>query len=444
MNYLDLKDKYNKFIYDKYEIIDNDDKLVLLYFFKIEGLADFNPSFEILKKDIVNDNINKDFLNDLVFHIGMVELISYWKCAMPKDVVINAGYLNEDQIKWFKKLYFNGLGEFLYQNRIDILEDDLMNIECKGKKKDYSVEYNGKGNLLAVGGGKDSIVAINLLESMRNDNTLYVINPKEAHLKTIELSNYDAIILKRNIDPKIMELNKKGYLNGHTPFSSLVSFVSILTAYLANKKYIVLSNENSANEANVKGTNINHQYSKSYEYENDFNNYVKTYFKVDIHYFSMLRGLYELQIAKIFSKYPEYFHVFKSCNEGSKNETWNWCCNCPKCLFVYIILSPFIEKEELISIFGEDLYEKQGLLKTFIELLGKGAHKPFECVGTYKEVNLAVSMAIRKNDGNLPYLLDYYKKHYALINNEDLLTSYNEKNNIPKEFDEIVRSEIDV
>ena len=41
--------------------------------------------------------------------------------------------------------------------------------------------------------------------------------------------------------------------------------------------------------------------------------------------------------------------IFKSCNVGSKSIPWNWCCDCPKCLFVYIILSPFLTKEERIK-----------------------------------------------------------------------------------------------
>ena len=240
----------------------------------------------------------------------------------------------------------------------------------------------------------------------------------------------------------MIELNRQGFLNGHTPFSALVSFVSLLTAYLTNKKYIVLSNESSANESNVEGTKINHQYSKSYEYECDFNNYVKENFKVDIHYFSLLRPLAEIQIAKLFAKFEEYHQVFKSCNVGSKSEPWHWCCNCPKCLFVYIILSPFLTDEKIINIFGENLYQKEELLDTFIELTGNSIHKPFECVGTYEEVNYAISRKIESYNENLPFLLEYYKKHFNLVPENNMLYNYNEENNLPEEFIEIVRGAI--
>ena len=130
----------------------------------------------------------------------------------------------------------------------------------------------------------------------------------------------------------------------------------------------------------VKDDNINHQYSKTIEFENDFRNYAKKYLRTEIEYFSMLRPINELQIAMLFSKIEKFHKIFKSCNVGSKENVWKWCNNCPKCLFVYIILSPFLYKEKLINIFGEDLFKNEGLLKTFIELCGYGETKPFECV----------------------------------------------------------------
>ena len=170
------------------------------------------------------------------------------------------------------------------------------------------------------------------------------------------------------------------------------------------------------------------------------------YLKADVYYFSMLRPLNELQIAMLFAKNEEYHKIFRSCNVGSKSIPWKWCGNCPKCLFVYIILSPFLYKNKLIEIFKEDLYEKEGLLDTFIELCGYGKTKPFECVGTYEEVNFAISKTIQnliENNVKLPYLLKYYNENYSLTNTKvDITKQYNEENNLPKQFDEILRKAI--
>ena len=126
----------------------------------------------------------------------------------------------------------------------------------------------------------------------------------------------------------------------------------------------------------------------------------------------------------LFSNYEKYHTIFKSCNVGSKEKPWKWCCNCPKCLFVFTILSPFLYKEQLINIFGEDLFENKDLLKTFIELTGNGNNKPFECVGTYEEICFAINKTISNlHSKNLPYLLEYYKNNYNLVD-MNLLNNY--------------------
>ena len=437
MEFNELREKYSEFIFDKYEIIDNDNIITIKYYFEIPGLTTFTPSYEIEKKLLKKDI--DDFSKYLIFHIGLVELISYWKCVCPKKVIIKAGYINEEQINFFKKLYYYGLGEFFYVNNIDISIDDFMDIEVLGIKKVYSVDYSGIGNLIPVGGGKDSCVSLELLKDM--DNIPFAINPKAVHTECAKAAGYDSMLsIKRNLDRKIVELNKEGYLNGHTPFSSLVSFVTYLMAYLTNKKYIVLSNEDSSNESTVIGTKINHQYSKTYEYENDFNEYTKKFFNIDIKYFSFLRPLSEFQISLLFSDFKKYHHIFKSCNVGSKEIPWVWCGKCPKCLFVYIVLSPKLYKEDLVNIFGKDLYEDESLITIFKELIGDAKTKPFECVGTIKEVRYALSLTINKLT-ELPYLLKYYKDNYELVD-EKLESNYNETNNLPEEFESIIKERL--
>lgn len=439
--FLDFRNRYDTFIYDRFDILENSDNYEITFYFSIPGLCEFAPKLFIDKKQ-VNCSIDRSFFDYLVFNIGMVELISYVKCTCSPNIVVNCGYLDDYQISWFKKLYYNGLGEFLYRNNIDVSMDDLFNITCSSKKYEFDINYSGSGNLIPVGGGKDSNVTLSLLEGM--DNTCFIINPKGANIECARVAGYSdkTFIVKRVIDRKIVDLNNEGFLNGHTPFSAIVAFVSYLCAYLSNKKYIVLSNEDSANESTVIGTSVNHQYSKTLEFENDFNLYTKKYFGIDIKYFSLLRPLTEFQIGMLFSKLDKFHKVFKSCNLGSKGDTWEWCCKCPKCLFVFIILSPFLYKDKLIDIFGTDLYEDASLLDTFLELLGYSETKPFECVGTYGEVRFAVSLLINKLGDDLPYLLRYYKDNYPLSLDTDYRLHYNLNNNLDSSFESIVKDAI--
>ena len=439
--YNELSNLYNEFIYEGYDIKEENNKTIITYDFNIPNLTHFYPTIELDKFEIT------DFTKYLIFHIGLVELISYWKCVCSKNVIIKAGYINEEQIKFFKKLYYHGLGELFYTNNIKINYNDFMNIKCIKEKVTINIpNYKGIGNLIPIGGGKDSNVTLEILKN-ENDNSAFIINPKEVNLECANIAGYtldNIVTVKRTLDKKLIELNNEGYINGHTPFSALVAFITYLVAYTKGKKYIILSNESSANESNVEGTKINHQYSKTYEFENDFNNYTKNYFNIDIKYFSLLRPLSEYQIALLFSHYEKYHNVFKSCNIGSKSKPWEWCCNCPKCLFVYTILSPFLYKEKLISIFKEDLFEKKELLETFINLIGFGKTKPFECVGTYSEIRYAISKVIEKYKENLPYLLEYYKNNYPLSNtNEKIEKYFNEENNLDNKFIKLLKEELD-
>ncbi len=436
--FLNLRSQYPNFYYQNLEVVEKEEYYQIIYSFSIPTLAEFHPSIKIYKDKVVNQD--KTYIDYLAYQIGLVELLSYWKCTCSKNIIIEAGNLTEEQKAWFLKLYYLGLGEFRYVNGIDCEESKWVHIECTGTTVIPAISYEGTGNLVAIGGGKDSAVSLEILKGQ--DNLCFMINPKTPGIECIHAAGLqDYLKVERTIDPELLRLNKEGFLNGHTPFSALVAFISYLCAYLTNRKYILLSNEGSANEATVLGTKINHQYSKTYEFEDDFKRYSEKYLKLDIQYFSMLRCLNELQIAMLFSNYKKYHSIFKSCNVGSKSIPWKWCCCCPKCLFVYIILSAFLPSEELVSIFGEDLYAKKELLPIFLELLGYAETKPFECVGTYEEVRFAISKAIQQ--GKKGFLLEYYQEHYPLSLEIDYRKVWNEEHHIPEFFLKLVRKELD-
>ena len=448
MEFNSLRNTYKEFIYRNYEIIDNQDKIILKYFFEIPGVANFEPSIEILKKDFNIQNVNTEFTKNLVFNLGMIEAISYFKATCSPEFVIECGHLDEAQQKWFRKIFYLGLGEFRFVNKIEVKEEDFITFISKTEKINIEpITRELDGVIIPIGGGKDSNVTLDLLKDENDDNLAFVIGSKTVSMECAKIAGFDndrIIEVKRVIDKNLIDLNGKGFLNGHTPFSAIVAFITYLCASLIGKKYIALSNEDSANETNVEGENINHQYSKTIEFENDFREYARLYLMQGPEYFSMLRPISELQIAYLFSRLEKYHSVFKSCNVGSKTEPWRWCCDCPKCLFVYTILSPFLYKEKLVNIFSEDLFERENLLNTFIELCGYGPNKPFECVGTYSEIRYAITKTIEKlenNQNDLPYLLKYYKENFEL-SNEELLSYYNENNNVPEQFEKILKENL--
>lgn len=425
-----LREKHREFVYESYEL--NKDSFV--FHFRMDGY-EFSPRWSF-SPELIQGADNKELLSYAVFSLGMSELVSYWKCACPKTVRINCGSLNKEQIKFWKKLYFNGLGEFFYRNGIKTDIDSFMDmIPCSDKVPEFNGGGRGQGFLIPVGGGKDSVVTLELLNNYKDVNSCYILNPRGATLNCAHTAGYpdDKIIgVKRTIDKQLLELNAAGYLNGHTPISSVIAFSSWIFAYCNGKEYIALSNESSANESNISGTNINHQYSKSTEFEADFRRYTKEYFNDFPEYFSILRPWSEWQITKKFVKYPKYFPVFQSCNIGSKTDTW--CSNCAKCLYVYIMLAAFLPDEELIKIFGKNMLRNEEYRDLFKGLVYQDFDKPFECVGTKAEINLALYTAAEKRKGDdLPLLLKEYFENYHDIP-RPLDDFFDENNFVPEKF----------
>ncbi len=413
-----FRKQYPLFVYEdfKYSI---DEKGLKIEFTFINGEHTFSPTLLVEKKDFFSfSNLSKEQLDLLVFNMGMVELISYWKAFCSPRVVIKPYALKKEQIDFYKKLYYNGLGEFFYVNGINVSQEEFLNIENYNNNYTIAQSFEVEDRyIVPIGGGKDSVVTMDLLLSANRDVVPFIINPRGATVDCCSIAGFSqekTLTCKRVIDAHLLELNAQGCLNGHTPFSAMLAFTTLLISALTKRKYIALSNEDSASESTVKGSEVNHQYSKSLEFENDFRSYVAKFVSEDFYYFSFLRPLSELHIAKLFSKL-NYQSVFKSCNAGSKQNIW--CGKCPKCLFAFIILSPFVSKEELIAIFSKNLFEDKDLEEYFLQLCGERETKPFECVGTVSEVRAALTLCLRNKRDD--YENDYLMKIFQRISQAD-------------------------
>lgn len=433
-----FRQMFPEFVYESFHYDVQSDGLHISFSFRIGQVAHFEPTAFIPSRSFLHpEKLDKKTLDILVFNIGMVELVSYWKCYCPPTVIVKPAYLEKKQIEFWKKLYFYGLGEFFYTNGIKATQDSFMTIRCDSLSADIkehgklTFDTNTHNCIVPIGGGKDSVVTLEILRSRNSDGSAaplpLIMNPRGATIQCVEKAGYsmdDVIVIQRTIHPRLLELNKQGALNGHTPFSAMLAFYSLLASALSQTSDIALSNENSANESTVIGSNVNHQYSKSIEFEDDFIRYVGDYISPWFNYFSFLRPLSELQIAMLFARQPKYFDVFKSCNVGSKEDIW--CGHCAKCLFAYIILSPFIEPERLEQIFGKNMLDDETMRLEFEQLTGRVDVKPFECVGTVSEVNSALSMTVaRWYYSAKPALLRDYQPQFVTTSLNDLVLRHN-------------------
>lgn len=493
-----LRKKYPRFIYERYfwEILNGN--LNISFCFRIEkNSSAIRHRVISFQPKVIIENINKSrikkigesALNNFIFNLGLIELVSYWKATCSPEIEIRAGSLNKEQVLWWKELISNGMGQFFYENKIDFQKPNFLKIVSIVSSKiniTRNVLVMLKNRVLVpMGGGKDSIVTLEILSSFappslkfrraskdsegKEKIDCFSLNPTDAAKKIMEIAGcLYPIIVKREIDSKLLELNRKGFLNGHTPFSAYLAFLSALLASIFDFKYIAFSQEQSSNEGNINylGLMVNHQYSKSFDFEKKFRDYSQKYLARNIEYFSFLRPLYEIQIAKLFSKFPKYFNAFLSCNEayktnsGIKKPTRKWCGKCPKCLFIFTILYPFIEEKNLLKIFGKNLFANEKLLPIMLQLLGEKELKPFECVGTKKESLIAFYLSWKKSMSfeKLPFLLEYFEekilprtepkalvrglpKHKNLEKeSKKILKSWSNQNYLPKHFEKILKS----
>lgn len=151
MDFISLRDTYKKFIYKDYKIIEENDKIIIKYYFEIPGLTTFEPSIEILKKKFKIENLNTKFTENLVFNLGMVEAISYYKATCAKEFIIECGNLDESQAKWFRKLFYLGLGEFRYRNGIKVKEEELVTfISLKEKEPINQISRELDGIIIPI------------------------------------------------------------------------------------------------------------------------------------------------------------------------------------------------------------------------------------------------------------------------------------------------------
>ena len=386
-------------------------KLILNYSFEnklnFQEKIDFNVDRKI-------KNFEPNTLDFIFTNILIANWISYYK-LFPFAKIILPIKLTENQLNFWKKFYTNGLGEFFFRNRIDpkVIEFVNWEIPFSIKIKKPSVEEKA---LLLRWGGKDSIVTYSLIKNKLDFDLLVVGKLDPIKLDTAKVVWKNPILVKRQLDPKLFKLNKNPkFYNGHVPITWIISFISLATAYLYWYKYIFTSNEKSAQEENTirKWVKINHQYSKSKEFEEDFKKYNQSLWII---YKSLLSDYLEIEIAEKFSQLNEFFSYFSSCNKNfkinEKIQTERWCWKCEKCAFVYLILSPFLDEKDLIKIFGKNLFEDPQLLQTYLWLIWKEL-KPFECVWTHNESKKAFKLVIekyKKENKELPLILKEIEK----------------------------------
>lgn len=328
--------------------------------------------------------------------LHLIAGVSYYKAAVPAEIRIEGYSIDAETAALLETIYVNGLGEFAYRNGLNL----------HGRIKFPSTADIGPTTaalglrhhaLVAIGGGKDSLVSIEALRAAGVDQTVTWIGNSQLIAACAARTELPTLNLGRALAPGLFELNRHGAYNGHIPVTAVNSAILVLAAVLQGVDQVVFSNERSASYGSIiPGTGeVNHQWSKGWEFERAFGEHVQRRVAADLHYYSLLRPLSELAVARQFAKTDRYDAHFSSCNRNfhilGERPVNRWCGVCPKCHFVFLALAPFMPKPRLVRIFGRNLLDDTAQAGGFDALLEFQDHKPFECVGEGQESRAAMA-----------------------------------------------------
>jgi hypothetical protein len=323
--------------------------------------------------------------------------VSYFKTAAPAVISCEAGAPPPAAAALLEALYSEGLGEFAYANGLPALPRPKFPRVPAPDARAGAGTPGLERMLVPVGGGKDSAVALEIVRRAGGEVALFSIGNAPPIARTVAVAGLEHLLARRRLDPQLAELNRAGALNGHIPITAIVSCVALLTAAVRGFDTVVMANERSASSGNMTwdGVEINHQFSKGLPAERLLRAAVVE--AADgLELFSVLRPASELAIARAFALMPRYHAAFTSCNAifriDPQLRATSWCCDCPKCRFVFLALAPFSDPAHLREVFGRDLLEDEHQFDGFALLTATGGHKPFECVGEEEESLAAVRM----------------------------------------------------
>ncbi|HDS0921972.1 TPA: endonuclease domain-containing protein [Stenotrophomonas maltophilia] len=330
--------------------------------------------------------------------------VSYYKAAVPEQVRIDSYSIDADTAALVETVYLNGLGEFAYRNGLNLR--GRFRLPVDGQAFDAPAVGLREHALVAIGGGKDSLVSIEALRTLGIAETVTWIGGSQLIRACAERTGLPMLNIGRTLAPELFELNRQGAWNGHIPVTAVNSAIMVLAALLQGVDQVVFSNERSASYGSqIPGTGeVNHQWSKGWAFEQAFGEHLEKHVAADLHYYSLLRPLSELAVARQFAKTDFYDAHFSSCNRNfhilGERPVNRWCGVCPKCHFVFLALAPFMPKTRLVRIFGRNLLDDMEQAGGFDALLEFQDHKPFECVGEGRESRAAMATLAARPEWN--------------------------------------------
>jgi hypothetical protein len=342
--------------------------------------------------------------------LHLIAGVSYYKAGVPAEIRIESATLDPPTAGFLDSLYLHGLGEFGYHNKLDLRGRIRFPATAVATDPGLKARVLGlpRNTLVPIGGGKDSLVSVEILKGAGEAATAVWIG--NSGLTSPVRMHGCVLNVTRSISPLLFDTTA-GALNEY-PGDRDRSAILVVAAILYGHDAIAFSNERSASSATLEydGVAINHQWSKGWEFERGFRERIHARIAADLDYYSLLRPLSELAVASRFARSNRYDDVFSSCNRNFRilgpKPSDRWCGQCPKCHFVFLALAPFMPKPRLLGIFGRNLLDDAAQTGGFDALVEYQDHKPFECVGEGRESRAALADLARRAEWREDAIVD--------------------------------------
>lgn len=345
----------------------------------------------------------------MVRALAIVEAFSYWKALCSPVIEVALPAPDAAELDWWRAFWPGAMGEFFYRNQIGYTATDFLAIrgpvgapERLDGAADGAPDGAGGAPLVLFSGGKDSLALARIAAAARGAVPVdfFLYNPGERLRGMAGSLAAGGRVLEahRAILPELLRLNAAGHPNGHTPFSAYLAFAAMLTGYLRGGELVMAGNSRSDDEPNVPsylGRPVNHQWTKSFEFETAMGAYRDRWLPGAPGYSSPLRPLYELQIIASLSGDVDGYLRTASCNRAPAGA---WCRSCAKCAWVFLATAALFGHDLAIRKIGADMFADPALAGVYQEMAGLTGTKPFECTGTEDEVRAAIRAAGRGRD----------------------------------------------
>ena len=336
------------------------------------------------------DSFERVGVNSLAQIWYLLAGLSYYKAGAAREVDFAQTHLDERGEALIRASFLHGLGEYAYRNNLDLSDVKFTGGRRAQWRAPVGARLDSDRVLIPFGGGIDSVVTVESL-SANLDRALFVVSPASGRFAPLEataaVSGLEVVRATRTLDPRIVDAND-AFFQGHVPVSAIITLLASIAAASSGRGGVVMSNEHSASVDNLvwHGHGVNHQWSKSFAAEVAIGEAIGEQFGDRLRVASFLRDRSELWVAKTFSSLTQYHHVFRSCNRAFRQNVderpLTWCGECDKCLFINLVLAPFISRANLREIFHSEPLADPALAGALATLVGVGLdHKPFECVG---------------------------------------------------------------